>query len=95
MGERHQAGLGEGGSPGRERQDEAQRILERLEREQTGPEGIVRRGLSRTASHLAANDAPENDPIELWATRIGRGLGLIITLAIIVWLISYLMQSQV
>jgi hypothetical protein len=55
----------------------------------------VRRGLSRTASHLAANDAPENDPIELWATRIGRGLGLIITLAIIVWLISYLMQSQV
>ncbi|KYB45529.1 hypothetical protein AB664_38920, partial [Brucella anthropi] len=80
---------------GRERQDEAQRILERLEREQTGPEGIVRRGLSRTASHLAANDAPENDPIELWATRIGRGLGLIITLAIIVWLISYLIQSQV
>ncbi len=83
----------EGGGPGRERQEEARRILDRLEREQTGAEGIVRRGFSRTAHHLAAADAPENDPIELWATRIGRGLGFLITLAIIVWLIFYLMQS--
>lgn len=95
MGERQQAGVGEGGGPGRERQEEARRILERLEREQTGAEGIVRRGVSRTARHLSAADAPENDPIELWATRVGRGLGLLVTLAIIVWLISYLMQSRV
>lgn len=95
MGERHQAGIGEGGNPGRERQDEAERILERLAREPTGPQAMVRRGLSRTSKHLSADDAPENDPIELWATRVGRWLGLIITLAIIVWLISYLMQSQV
>ncbi|MFD1199776.1 hypothetical protein ACFQ3K_15850 [Brucella gallinifaecis] len=95
MGERHQAGIGEGGNSERERQDEARRILERLEREQTGAEGLLRRGFSRTANHLAAHDAPENDKIELWATRAGRWLGLIITLAIIVWLISYLMKSQV
>lgn len=93
MGERQQAGIGEGGGPGRERQEEAQRILDRLEREQTGAEGIVRRGFFRTTQHLAAADAPENDPIELWATRVGRGLGFLITLAIIVWLIFYLMQS--
>lgn len=93
MGERQQAGIDGGGGPGRERQDEAQRILDRLAREQIGAEGIVRRGLSRTAEHLSANDAPENDPIELWATRVGRGLGLIITLAIIGWLLFYLMQS--
>jgi hypothetical protein len=35
-------------------------------------------------------DNDENDPIELWGTRIGRGLGFLITigiiLAIIVWL---------
>ena len=93
MGERQQAGIVEGGGPGRERQEEARRILDRLEREQTGAEGIVRRGFSRTAHHLAATDAPENDPIELWATRVGRGLGFLITLAIIVWLIFYLMQS--
>ncbi len=93
MGERQQASIGEGGGPGRERLEEARRILERLEREQAGTDGIVRRGLSHTAHHLSAADAPENDPIELWATRVGRGLGLLITLAIIVWLISYLMQS--
>jgi tetrahydromethanopterin S-methyltransferase subunit G len=35
-------------------------------------------------------DNDENDPIELWGTRIGRGLGFLITigiiLAVIVWL---------
>lgn len=46
MGERQQAGIGEGGGPGRERQEEARRILERLEREHVGAEGIVRRGFS-------------------------------------------------
>lgn len=93
MGERQQASIGEGGGPGGERQEEARRILDRLEREQIGPEGIARRGFSRTAQHLSAADTPENDPIELWATRVGRALGLFVTLAIIVWLISYLMQS--
>ncbi|MBC2887375.1 hypothetical protein H7Q97_18505 [Ochrobactrum sp. CM-21-5] len=92
MGERQRAGIGEGGGPGRERQEEARRILDRLEREQTGAEGIVRRGLTRTASHLSASDAPKNDRIELWATRIGRVLGLLITLAVIIWLVFYLMQ---
>jgi len=92
MGERHQAGTGEGGSPGHERQDEAQRILERLEREQTGAQGIVKRSFARTADHLSASDADKNDPIEIWATRVGRALGLLITFAIIVWLIAYLMQ---
>lgn len=94
MGERQQAGIGEdAGGPGRERQEEARRILDRLEREQIGADGLVRRGFARTANHLAAGDAPENDLIEIWATRIGRTLGLLITLAIIVWLLIYLMQS--
>jgi hypothetical protein len=94
MGERQQAGIGEdAGGPGRERQEEARRILDRLEREQIGADGLVRRGFARTANHLADGDAPENDRIEIWATRIGRTLGLLITLAIIVWLLIYLMQS--
>jgi hypothetical protein len=94
MGERQQAGIGEdAGGPGRERQEEARRILDRLEREQIGADGLVRRGFARTANHVAAGDAPENDRIEIWATRIGRTLGLLITLAIIVWLLIYLMQS--
>ncbi len=35
-------------------------------------------------------DDNENDPIELWGTRIGRGLGFLITISIIVGLIVWL-----
>ena len=35
-------------------------------------------------------DPDENDPIELWGTRIGRGLGFLITIGIIVGLIVWL-----
>lgn len=87
--------MGEHDSKGREREKESRRILERLEREQAATEGIIQRSITKTANHLSAQDAPENDRIELWATRVGRMFGLLITLAIIVWLILYLMQSKV
>lgn len=35
-------------------------------------------------------DNDENDPIELWGTRIGRGLGLLMTIGIILGLIVWL-----
>jgi hypothetical protein len=35
-------------------------------------------------------DPDENDPIELWGTRIGRGLGFLITIGIILALIVWL-----
>ncbi len=35
-------------------------------------------------------DNDENDPIELWGTRIGRGLGFLITIGIILGLIVWL-----
>ena len=37
-----------------------------------------------------APDKAENDPIELWGTRIGRGLGFLITIGIILALIVWL-----
>lgn len=75
-----------------ERTAESRRILERLE--QSGADSMLRRGLTRTASHFSAEDAPENDPIEVWATRIGRFIGLLITLAIIGWLLLYLLSDR-
>ncbi len=81
-------------SEDKSREAESQRILKRLQQEQTGAQGIVRRGFERTTSHFSADDAPHNDPLEVWGTRIGRLLGLLITLAIIGWLVFYLMQSQ-
>lgn len=95
MGERQRAGTGEdGGAPGDERQREARQILDRIEREAaSGTNGILMRGVERTAHHLSAHDADKSDKIEVWATRLGRMLGLLLMLAIIVWLIYFLMQS--
>lgn len=90
MGERQQATTG-GGSDGRnDREEEARRILDRLEQESAGVEGYVRRRAGQAAKHLSAQDADPDDKIELWATRIGRLLGMILSLAIIVWLVLYL-----
>ncbi|MGU3401001.1 hypothetical protein ACLBWS_14865 [Brucellaceae bacterium D45D] len=75
-----------------ERAAESRRILERLE--QGGADSMLRRGLTRTTSHFSAEDAPENDSIEVWATRIGRFIGLLITLAIIGWLLLYLLSDR-
>lgn len=96
MAERRQAAKDESGKrPGARTQDqeESRRILERMERESSAMETMVQRGFSRTASHLSAHDADKADPVEVWATRIGRVLGLFITLAIIVWLVTYLLQG--
>lgn len=72
-------------------QAEAHRILERVQREATA--SIVQRSFARTTRHLSAEDVNETDAVEVWSTRIGRWLGTIITLAIIVWLIFYLLQG--
>ena len=94
MAERRQAGTSESGKrSGSEDQEESRRILDRMERESSAMETMVQRGFSRTANHLSAHDADKTDPIEIWATRIGRVLGLLITLAIIVWLVTYLLQG--
>lgn len=95
MGERQQAGPGESDlAPADERQQEARRILDRIERESaSGGAGLLMRGVGRTARHLSAHDVDKSDNLEVWGTRIGRLLGLLFMLAIIAWLFIYLMQS--
>lgn len=44
MGERKKEGIGEGGGKGSERKEEERRIIERMESENVGEEGIVRSG---------------------------------------------------
>jgi hypothetical protein len=66
--------------------DEAKRILRQVARE-TDPSAFP--VLDRLQDHLSANDSDQNDKIEVWGTRIGRGLGLFIMifllLSAIVW----------
>ena len=62
--------------------DESRRILDRLARE-SDPSGPV----------TSARNQRQDDPIEYWGTRIGRGLGLAITLALVIWFAFYIARS--
>ncbi len=76
----------------RQRDEESKRILTRLSQEE-GAGGLG--GLSaamRSAREKVAPPPPDGaDTIEYWGTRIGRGLGFLITLAIVGWLLVYLL----
>jgi hypothetical protein len=73
-----------------DRDAESRRILDRVAREQHSGLGFLRRGTERARGHLAANDANQNDWIEVWGTRIGRTIGAIVIVAFLVWIVSYL-----
>ncbi len=64
---------------------ESSRIIERINRESaTGGISVV----ERAKGHFAAKDADSADTIEVWGTRIGRFLGLLVVIAMLIWLIS-------
>ncbi|CAN7194257.1 hypothetical protein [Mesorhizobium sp. LjNodule214] len=69
---------------------ESRRILERVEQE-TAPGGnsFVARTAKGARDHVTAADADRADPIEIWGTRIGRGLGLIIAIGLLAWLVYF------
>ncbi|PTE08107.1 hypothetical protein [Mesorhizobium helmanticense] len=80
-----------------ERQDndsESRRIIERVARE-TDPSGtsFIARTAKGARDHVAAADADRSDPIEYWGTRIGRTLGLLIAIGLLVWLVYFVTRS--
>ncbi|RCS23612.1 hypothetical protein DUT91_09910 [Phyllobacterium salinisoli] len=76
------------------RETEARHILDRISRESTADHGMVARNIKRTKKHLSADDADSSDSIELWGTRIGRALGLLLIMAAIVWILIYLARTS-
>ncbi|CCV04631.1 conserved hypothetical protein [Mesorhizobium metallidurans STM 2683] len=80
-----------------ERQDndsESRHIIERVARE-TDPGGtsFIARTAKSARDHVAAVDADQSDPIEYWGTRIGRALGLLIAIGLLIWLVLFIIQS--
>lgn len=73
------------GQPDRDNEHETRRILDRIARE--------------SAPHPTRLEFPrvpeedENDPIERWGTLIGRGLGLVLTIAMLIAVGYYLHNS--
>ena len=76
----------------RERDAESRRILDRVSREVDGG-SLMMRATSGLRRHVTARDGEADDSIDRWGTRIGRSLALILTLALVIWLITFLIRG--
>lgn len=67
---------------------EAKRILERVAQEsETVGTSSAKRVAERVKGHMTAQDADENEWAELWGKRIGRALGAIFVVVLIIHLL--------
>ncbi|HET7414030.1 MAG TPA: hypothetical protein VFJ18_15360 [Pararhizobium sp.] len=74
-----------------ERAEEARRELQRLGHGSglfSTP--MLKRRAHSLGAHFTGKDADAGDRIEVWGTRIGRGLGLIAFIGLLVWLVLHL-----
>lgn len=70
-----------------ERVEESRRILERVQQEsETVGTSSMGRVADRVKNHIAASDADQEQWSEVWGTRIGRGLGLVFFVVLVVYL---------
>ena len=75
------------------RQKDAQRedALRALDRVQVESETVAGSSFVRMAErakdHMSAADKDETDRVEVWGTRIGRGLGLIFAIGLAIYLL--------
>lgn len=70
---------------------ESRRIINRVGAETEA--SMVQRAKRRVTDHMAARDAPEDDWVELWGSRIGRALGVVFFLGLIVWLVFFVVPA--
>ncbi|MBL8583486.1 MAG: hypothetical protein JNL61_14845 [Rhizobiaceae bacterium] len=73
-------------------EEEARRILERVDRESDMAAPVARMA-RRARDHFSAAEADPDDRIEIWGTRIGRALALAIVLLILWTFFQYLLRG--
>jgi hypothetical protein len=77
-----------------DRDAESRRILDRVERDShRSRSGIFGGATDWARVHIAADDADPNDWVEVWGTRIGRSIGLVIVVAFLVWVLYSLLAG--
>jgi hypothetical protein len=54
---------------------------------------MVSRGADRLRGHLNADDADQDDRIEVIGTRIGRAIAFLAMGACVIWLVVYLIRG--
>mgnify|MGYP001057860187 CR=1 FL=1 len=73
---------------------ESRRILDRIAREsEGGGTSYVSRKAGEMRDHLGAADVDKADRIEHIGTRIGRTLGFVLTIGLILWLVNFLVRG--
>lgn len=78
-----------------ERKTESRRILERVSQEaESGGRSALERAAQRARDHVTASDVDRDDWAEYWGTRIGRTIGAIFLVGLIVWLVLYLARGE-
>ncbi|MDN2582550.1 hypothetical protein [Aquibium sp. ELW1220] len=70
--------------------EESRRILDRIAKESDPSGSLAVRTARRVEKHMRAEDADQSDPIEVWGTRIGRVIGIVLLVVLAGWLLSYL-----
>ncbi|MBO6640118.1 MAG: hypothetical protein JJ920_19645 [Roseitalea sp.] len=77
--------------PHDEREDEARKVIERVERDSeiVGRSSFVR-AAGKARDHLTAAEADADDPVEVWGRRVGRILSVIAFIVLALWLFAYL-----
>lgn len=66
-------------------EDEARKILRRVETDNASfLTGSIETAREKAATHFSAGDADRNDRASLWATRIGRALGLVFFILLVI-----------
>ena len=66
---------------------ESRRIIRRVDVES---EATMAR---RVSNHMTGQDADQNDWVEVWGTRIGRWLGVVLLIYLIWWLIQFMIDA--
>ncbi|MBP0437622.1 hypothetical protein J5Y06_03005 [Tianweitania sediminis] len=66
---------------------EAERIIARANTQTDGGAmAVMKRTAQRGRDHFAARDADADDWIEVWGTRIGRAIGILLFIGLILYL---------
>ncbi|WP_420339543.1 hypothetical protein [Roseibium sp.] len=75
-----------------QRRDEALRAIDRAQAEsETVVGSTFVRMADRARDHMSAADKDADDHIEVWGTRIGRSLGLMFAIGLVIYLaVTYL-----
>lgn len=78
-----------------DRQAESKRILSRLaDEEEAGRNSFVARTAKGAFERVSAKNADRTDPLDYWGTRIGRTIGFLLAVGLVVWLVAYVTRGM-